>query len=57
MALEKWQQIRGFFTVKVLFFSNYLVYKVVSVAKFHPLNYSLSVCILLLGTYANSFIK
>ena len=57
MALEKWQQLRGFFTVKVLFFNNYLVYKVAPVAKFHPLSCSLSVCLLLLGTYANSFIK
>lgn len=57
MALEKWRQICCFLTVKVLFFSNYLVYKVVSVVKSHPLSYSLSVCILLLGTYANGFIK
>ena len=56
MALEKWQQLRGFFTVKVPFFNNYLVYKV-AVAKFQPLSCSLSVCLLLLGTYANSFIK
>lgn len=38
------------------FFSNDLVYKVVSMAKSHPLSSSLSECILLLGIYANGFI-
>lgn len=47
--LEMWQLL-CFLMVTVLFFSNYLVYKVVSVGKSHPLSYSASACILLSGT-------